>query len=257
MTRKLIFFDVDGTIYNSHLEIPEATHTAINKLKDNGHILAIASGRAPFTLTKVCADTDIPNYVAFNGQYVVYNDEVIFKNPMDIESLRQLEQQAVDHHHPMVFFSHHEMVSNVDYHQHIEESLSSIKLAHPRYADKYFDDNAIYQALLFHESKEDHLYDNQYDKLKFYRWHEVSRDVVPSNGSKAEGIKQFADKLGFSREDCIAIGDGNNDFEMIQWAGTGIAMGNAVAELKTVADYVTGHVDEDGLFQAFKNLELI
>ncbi|TDM12354.1 Cof-type HAD-IIB family hydrolase [Macrococcus lamae] len=257
MTRKLIFFDVDGTIYNSKLEIPELTHKAIQLLKDKGHIVAIASGRAPFTLEKVCADTDIPNFVAFNGQYVVYDDETIYENPIDVEALRQLERDAKAFDHPMVFFTHNDMVSNIDHHHHIQQSLSSIKIAHPRYEGNYFDHHSIYQALIFHERKDDNLYDDRYEQLKFYRWHEVSRDVVPSNGSKAEGIKKFAEKLGINQEDCIAIGDGNNDFEMIEWAGIGIAMGNAVPELKEVADYVTDHVDDGGLFNAFKNLDLL
>ncbi|UTH14526.1 Cof-type HAD-IIB family hydrolase [Macrococcus equipercicus] len=257
MTRKLIFFDVDGTIYNSRTEIPEATHQAIRQLKANGHILAIASGRAPFTLEKVCRDTEIHNFVSFNGQYVVYNNEVIHENPLDIEALRQLEEQAAEREHPMVYFTHNDMVSNVNHHEHIEKSLSSIKINHPRFEAEYFERHPIYQALIFHEASDDVLYDNQYDALKFYRWHEVSRDVVPSSGSKAEGIKKFAEKLGIAQQDCIAVGDGNNDFEMIAWAGIGIAMGNAVDGLKASADYITAHVDDDGIYKAFKQLQMI
>lgn len=257
MERKLIFFDVDGTIYDEDKKIPARTHEAIRQLKEKGHVLAIASGRAPFTLEHVMLDTGISNFVSFNGQYVVYDNEVIYKNPLNEEALASLERTAKHNDHPMVFFSAEEVVSNVAHHNHIEESLGSIKIAHPRFEEGYFKNREIFQALLFQNEAEDALYDGSDERLKFYRWHEVSRDVVPSNGSKAEGMKKFAEKLGFSREDIIAVGDGNNDFEMIEWAGTGIVMGNGVEPLKEIADLVTDNVSEDGLYHAFVKLNMI
>lgn len=257
MKRKLIFFDVDGTIYDENQNIPQKTHEAIHRLKENGHILAIASGRAPFTLKHVMDDTEIENFVSYNGQYVVYDGEVIYKNPLDEPSLSRLEKLAEKLDHPMVFFSAEEVVSNVPHHNHIEDSLGSIKIDHPRFEEDYFKDREIFQALVFHDESEDELYDGKEEKLKYYRWHEVSRDVVPSNGSKAEGIKKFAEKLGFNQEDVIAVGDGNNDFEMIEWAGTGIVMGNGVEELKKIGDIVTDDVSQDGLYKAFVKLNMI
>ncbi|TDL98829.1 Cof-type HAD-IIB family hydrolase [Macrococcus brunensis] len=257
MTQKLIFFDIDGTLYDRQHHIPETTHATIRQLKGAGHTLAIATGRAPYNMQQVMADTEIPNFVAYNGQYVVYNSEVIYRNPLDTQTLTKLEKLAREHDHPMVFLGEKEAVSNIEHHDHITESMGSIKLNHPRFEDDYFKNHDIFQALLFHDSEADEVYNNQYPLIKFYRWHEFSRDVVPSNGSKAEGIKKFAEKLGFSQEDVIALGDGNNDFEMIEWAGTGIAMGNAVEGLKQGADFVTTDVEDNGIQNAFKKLGLI
>ncbi|GGA97954.1 Cof-type HAD-IIB family hydrolase [Macrococcus hajekii] len=257
MTKKLIFFDIDGTLYDHHHQIPETTHQAIRELKAAGHILAIATGRAPYAMKQVIADTEIPNFIAFNGQYVVYNAEVIHRNPLDGETLSTLQRIARQHDHPMVFLGEKEAVANIPHHHHIEQSMGSIKLDHPRYEDDYFMDHAIFQALMFHDAEGDALYDEQHPLVKFYRWHEFSRDVVPSNGSKAEGIKKFAEKTGIQQADIIAIGDGNNDFEMIDWAGTGIAMGNAVPGLKEIADYVTTDVGDNGIMNAFQHLKLI
>ncbi len=71
-------------------------------------------------------------------------------------------------------------------------------------------------------------------------------DLAPEGVSKASGLAEVCRRLGVAREDVLAIGDGRNDIEMLEWAGRGVAMGQAPEEVKAVADDVTGSVDEDG-----------
>lgn len=82
-------------------------------------------------------------------------------------------------------------------------------------------------------------------------------DVIPSFLSKAYGLDLLLEHWGISREESAAIGDSMNDYEMIQAAGTGIAMGNGVTALKETADYVTTDIGDDGLKNAFHYLGLI
>ena len=70
-------------------------------------------------------------------------------------------------------------------------------------------------------------------------------------------MQKLLDFLQVDKADTIAFGDGYNDLEMLGFVDTGVAMGNAVEELKAVADYVTDAVDRDGIFKAMKFLELI
>jgi hydroxymethylpyrimidine pyrophosphatase-like HAD family hydrolase len=65
------------------------------------------------------------------------------------------------------------------------------------------------------------------------------------------------DYLHLSKEDVIAFGDGPNDFEMIEFAGTGVAMGNASDDLKELADYITDAVNEDGVYNGMRHFGLI
>ena len=65
------------------------------------------------------------------------------------------------------------------------------------------------------------------------------------------------DELKIGREDTIAFGDGPNDVEMLKFAGTGVAMGNAILAVKQYADMVTDKIDEDGLYHAFERLHLL
>jgi Cof subfamily protein (haloacid dehalogenase superfamily) len=134
--------------------------------------------------------------------------------------------------------------------------MCSLKITHPQVNLNYFLERNIYQTLLFCESGEEERY-QQYSDLKLIRWHEVSTDILPVNGSKAEGIKQLVKRLNINRENIYAFGDGLNDLEMIDFVGTGVAMGNAVGSLKEIADYITKPVDEDGILYGIEQLGLI
>ncbi len=72
-------------------------------------------------------------------------------------------------------------------------------------------------------------------------------DIAPEGVSKASGLEVVCERLGVDRADVLAVGDGMNDYEMLRWAGRGVAMGQGSDELKAVADDVTGTVLEDGL----------
>ena len=69
---------------------------------------------------------------------------------------------------------------------------------------------------------------------------------------KATGMKRYLEYVGIPREDSIAIGDGPNDLQMMDYAGIGIAMGNAVDALKSMAEYITDDVDHQGIVKAFQ-----
>src|SRR5690625_3772681 len=72
-------------------------------------------------------------------------------------------------------------------------------------------------------------------------------DLAPLGVSKASGLHWLCERLGVDRADVLAVGDGNNDYEMIEWAGRGVAMAPAPQRVRDVADHVTGSVAEDGL----------
>ncbi len=74
---------------------------------------------------------------------------------------------------------------------------------------------------------------------------------------KATGMERYLNYVGMSREDSIAIGDGANDLQMMEYAGIGVAMGNALLDVKKRADMVTDAIGEDGLYRAFVKLGLI
>ena len=89
------------------------------------------------------------------------------------------------------------------------------------------------------------------------RWHPEFTDITANGADKGKGILAMARHEGFDPSRTIAFGDGGNDTSMILQAGIGIAMGNAIDELKQQADYVTTSVDDDGILNALRHYEVI
>ncbi|MCM3409273.1 Cof-type HAD-IIB family hydrolase [Metabacillus sp. YM-086] len=257
-TKSVIFFDIDGTLLTHDKELPLSTKEAIFKLKDEGHIVAIATGRAPFMFEDLREELNINTYVSYNGQFVVLDGEVLFTNPLKISSLEKLTENALLNDHPVVFMDHEDMKANVSEHRYINESIQSLKIKQfPTHDPHYYKGRELYQTLLFCPEGEEKQYELNYQDFDFVRWHPFSVDVVPSGGSKAIGIKKIVEKLGFSEEHQYAFGDGLNDIEMLSTIKNSVAMGNAENQVKEVAKYVTKSVEENGILHGLQQVGLL
>lgn len=257
MTKKTIFFDIDGTIYDDDKVVPASTREAIAELQRRGHNVAIATGRGAYMFKELREELGIDSYVSLNGQYVVHEGKVIYANPLDTEALKELTLFAEKNDHPVAYIDATDMKVNVAEHQNILTSIGSLKLAFPTHDAEYFLQNEIYQAIIFCPQENQAVYEEAYPDLKFIRWHPLGMDVLPGNGSKANGIAQMIKVLGVAKEDVYAFGDGLNDIEMLGYVGHGIAMGNAEDEVKAAATYVTKHVSENGIYEGLKMVGLL
>lgn len=254
---KILFFDIDGTLYDDNKTLPNSAKEAISQAKAKGHEIAISTGRAPFMIKPVLEELEIDTYICFNGQYVVHGGEVIHAGEIQKSLLEEVTEFANERSHPLVYMDDQQMISTVEGHPHIEEGIFSLKFPYPE-VDKYFYRNRpVYQTLLFCTEEEEAAYAEAFPRLKFVRWHTYSCDILPAGGSKAEGMEKLLSRLGKTMDDAVAFGDGLNDIEMLEAAGTGVAMGNSLPEVKKYADYVTGHVNTGGLADAMRKLKLI
>ncbi|MCH7320779.1 Cof-type HAD-IIB family hydrolase [Solibacillus sp. MA9] len=254
--KKFLFFDVDGTLYNSKKQLPQSAKEAIFKARENGHEIAIATGRAPFMIAGILEELQIDTYVTFNGQYVVYKGEVIYTNQIANETLMEILQFGEQHDHPFVFLNEKEMIASKSGYSEIEESLATLHYPYPTIDENYYLHTPVYQTLVFAKEHEQVLYEQQFQDIQFVRWHPYSCDMLPSGGSKALGITKLIEHINFEMEDVIAFGDGLNDVEMLRDVGLGVAMENGHDEAKKVAAIVADHVDQDGLYKIMKELKL-
>lgn len=253
----IIFFDVDGTLYNKEKKIPDSAKKAIQAARNNGYEIAIATGRAPFMIRSILEELNIDTYVTFNGQYVVYKGEVIYTDSVPKDYLAKIIEFGQIRNHPVVFIDDKEMVASVEGHSFVEQSLNTLKYPYPYSNPVYYEDNEVYQTLIFMEESDEQLYRETFSEVKFVRWHPFSCDILPKDGSKARGIKTLLEKINIPIENSIAFGDGLNDIEMLREVGTSVAMGNGVQQAKEAADFVTDHVDHDGIAKAMKKLNII
>jgi Cof subfamily protein (haloacid dehalogenase superfamily) len=256
--KSVIFFDIDGTLLTHDKELPASTKQAIFQLKEKGHVVAIATGRAPFMFEELREELDIHTFVSYNGQYVVLNGDVIYTNPLHIPSIEKLTEAALLNNHPVVFMDHEDMKANVPEHPYIKESIDTLKISRfPTHDPHYYQNRDLFQTLLFCPEGEEKQYEQTFLDFDFVRWHPVSVDILPKGGSKAKGIEKLIERLGFAPEQQYAFGDGLNDIEMLTTVTNSVAMGNAENQVKEVAKYVTKSVEEDGIIHGLRMVGLL
>ncbi|MDG6895167.1 Cof-type HAD-IIB family hydrolase [Volucribacter amazonae] len=261
---KIVFFDIDDTLYLKHQDhLPDSIQPAIQQLKANGIIPAIATGRTycafPPVLQRLISEENIEALVTMNGQYVSYQHKTVKKYPLAKADLLRLTQFFQQQQIEYAFITQQEiLVSNIN--PPLENALNPITKNYRLNEDPdYLLHNDIFQLLAFYPQQQDQLIADSHilQNVKTVRWHEDSVDIFDAKGSKARGIRAMLEHLGLDMQQAMAFGDGLNDIEMLQEVGVGIAMGNAHEQLKQQADYVTDTVAEHGIANFLSKAGLI
>ena len=256
--RKIIFFDLDGTLIDhSSNSIPKSTIETIRRLKENGHIIVIATGRPPCLFYNIDKTLDIQTFIASNGRYVKHNGEVILNDFIEPEVVNRfvtdMEKRKID----VAFESEADFVLNKRSNNLVNQFIEYFNLKFPRIEKDFYKHNKILQMVMFYDSKDFQEIANNYPELDFNISCPYGIDINKIGGMKEVGVQKVLDHLGFSRSDSIAVGDGYNDVSMIQLAGLGIAMGNACEPLKKAADIITDSCSDDGIYNVFRKLKMI
>ena len=254
---KAIFFDIDGTLvsFKNH-QIPKSTSDALYKLKEKGIKLFIATGRGKDGLD-VLNDFPFDGYITLNGQYCYTNNQIIYSNTIKKEDLQALLDYLKDHQVPCGFTE-----ENTKYFNYRDERVDAIHAIthnddHPAGDCSHVIDKSIYQIMCFVDEKEEKEILSHMPHCISARWHPTFCDISPIGGTKQLGIDKFLEYYGLDLKDTMAFGDGGNDKQMLQHVSLAIAMGNAGDELKSIADFVTKDVDDEGIAYALKHYGLI
>ena len=260
---KLVFFDIDETLYvKDKAYVPPSVYTAIRKLKENGIVPGIATGRArgvfPRVINELIEQENIDMMVTINGQHNSYQGKVIERHPIAIAKIERLIEFFEQHRIIYAFISNDRIaVSGIT--PEMQAALNPITTDYV--VDKqHYRQHEVYQMLAFYDASQDAQIQASGvlgEDLKVLRWHEYSVDVLEDAGSKARGIDTIARHLGYTADNVMAFGDGINDSEMIAHVGLGVAMGNALPELKQMAQYVTSDIEDDGILNALIALKII
>ena len=274
--KKLVFFDVDGTLVTRNNHIPDSTIQAIKQLKENGIIPVIATGRAPVLIREIAKELQINSYIAMNGQYIVYEGEVIYENPIEEELVDAVIEVATERRDGILLSTADELVANSMLSlvnrgswytflkgliglipERIQLSLWRRMMKKVPKKEDYAGKD-IYMMNINADQEEELAYKKIFDEqLTFTRANEMSMDIINKGVSKAKGAEKMLSILEVNRENTYAFGDGLNDMELIQFVNTGVAMANGFDEVKATADFVTASVFDDGISKGLQKLELI
>jgi len=251
--RKFFVFDIDGTLLDENKFMPKSTKESIRKLKERGHEIAIATGRNFKSALPIIEELELDTYIVCNGAVGFVDHEKVYETTLPREEIQRLIELAEENGDQLVF------ATVDDYRRHFEvsgESISKIFSKYmPEWDDEFWKQESIIQINLFCKAEDAHKY--EMESLRLVSWHEYGRDVIDKNMSKAKTILKIAEDKGIARENVVFFGDGHNDIEALELSGLGIAMGNATAEVKAHADFVTAHVSEDGILKGLQQYNLI
>lgn len=262
---KAVFFDIDGTLtsFKTHI-VPQSTLDALEQLSDHGIATFICSGRPPAQLdaARHLMPHEWTGYVTMNGQ-CCYDDhgyqESEALDPTDIAAFVEF----LSTRRPDVAAGFCEL--DYVYFNQINDYLRAMWDGLGKTApDIIVDDPArtlthtTYQVSAYVPAgrEEDEIMEVM-PHCRALRWHPDFTDICPADGGKPAGIKRFMRKYGWTRSQVMTFGDGGNDVEMLDYAGLGVAMGNATDDAKAAADYVTDDVDHDGIMNALRHFNVL
>lgn len=257
MNIKIAFFDIDGTIKN-HVDgsISESTRRALGQLKDQGVILAAATGR-PMSMCDEIRSLGFDVFITSNGGHVKYGEQVIHKVPMNPETLQSVMHFAARENHALSFYTEELSISNVQNANILTALKETLSLDdYPRINEGPLQEE-VFLLCLFADDEMAKKYIQAFPQLSFRRWHPYILNVLEEDISKSLAIQKVLEYFNLHPSEAVAFGDGNNDLDMLEMVGLGIAMGNAGERLKIAADYVTKTSTEDGIEFALKTLGII
>lgn len=242
--KKIVFFDVDGTLLPEGTpNVPESTVRAMKKLKENDIGICLCTGRHPIELRQLdLLKYPFDGFVLLNGQLVLDKDMKVI-SARTIEGLDKEELLSLFNSPPMILVEKDRLFMN--FHNGDVERVQR-EIASPVYDIGEYHGDDIFMSTIFVPRGEEKNFTN----LVSARWHDLAMDIFLPDGGKVYGIQKFCEREGLGRESVIAFGDGDNDIQMLRFAGLGVAMGNAPDNVKAEADYVTDPVDEDGIEKA-------
>ncbi|MBQ6721843.1 MAG: Cof-type HAD-IIB family hydrolase [Clostridia bacterium] len=254
---KAIFFDVDGTLFSHRLnDVPESTRRALKALRDRGVLTVVATGRHMIEYSQLpVGNIEFDGYLTLNGQLLLDSNRKVYAGTAINEGeMKVLAGIFKRKQIPFLLVGEDQRYINfVD--ETVLRTTAETKQQIPDTG--IYNGEKIYQILAFVPEEQKRILDELLDECSITSWNDTGIDIIPKGGGKSAGIQKFLDEHGLDRTQIMAFGDGENDIDMLQFAGIGVAMGNAGEAVKAAADYVTSPVDEDGIENALRHFGLI
>lgn len=257
MSYKIVFFDVDGTLIDYKTgNISDSTKNAMQKLKSQGIHIVAATGR-PLSMCKDLELLGIDTFITANGAYVKHQNKVIYKSVIDNQIVSNIKTLAKQKGQALTFFTEDLFFNGIKTPETLQALHQTLSIKDYPKVDESITDKEIFLMCLYSTLETVETYKKTYPNLIFQQWHPYIANVLQREVSKSIAAKAVLDYFDFSAEEAIAFGDGENDMDLLQLVGLGIAMGNGHEKLKQVANFVTKNCDQDGIEFALKQLKII
>ena len=260
--KKAVFFDIDGTLWNQQMQIPESTVSAVQQLRENGHYAFICSGRSRANIR----DQRLLG-IGFDGVIAACGTHIDFHGKKEYEKLFSAEQTAHvievlrKYQMPMVLegpdyiYVDEEDFPDDPYVLYLRRELGEHLKTIPMHAEEIVINKlscSIKAADIAQVKKE---LGTEFDMIVHHDG--GIAEIVPAGYSKATGIEKVCEIFNILHENTYAFGDSANDLEMLSYVEHSVAMGNGTKEAKEAAEYVTDDIDSDGILKGLLHYGLI
>lgn len=260
--KKIVFFDIDGTIYQYGKSVPQDTKAAIQELRRRGHYAVLCTGRTRSMVYPEIYEIGFDGMIGGAGTYAEFEDHILYEYNLPEEFSDKIIADMLDSRIlpipegiDTIYFDEQNIPEEYRpiYELYVEKVGDSVK-------DIRKSDHIIVSKL------SGRLYDKQLGMQFIEKYSEEFNivyhakeyiEMIPKGYSKAVGIERLISRLGIPVENTYAFGDGMNDYEMLKYVCYGVAMGNATEEFKAKMDYVTEEFDKGGISNALKRFGLI
>ena len=263
---ELIIIDLDGTLLNSNHELSERNKTVVKKAIDNGVKVALATGKTRKSAENIIKELGLNTPGVFVQGLILYNADGTIKSQSKLDPkvarkvIQYSEQQGMD----VVIYNGDRLL--VKSNKPSVDKLAEFGEPMPKEIGQLLNivDTTIIHKLMIIADNERHL-----KKLQWQLNQQVgesvsfttaamltSIEVLPKGASKGNGVRALLRLLNIDAENVMAIGDANNDVEMLELVGLGVAVGNATKKVKEVANQIVGNNDDDGVAEAIERFVL-
>lgn len=259
----VLFFDIDGTLWNYKNEIPDSTRKAIRMARAGGHHCFINTGRSrAFVYNKDLLGIGFDGIVTACGTMIEYNGDVIYRRniPKD-EAIRTVDTVRRYGFLPILEGDKHLYLEIDDFKNDMygEKVITEMgdKL---RGIDECYGEWEIQKlscATKMPVEERDKCFDELSDLYDYIIHSDTVVEMVPKGYNKGTAIEKVCELLSEDVKNTFSFGDSINDKEMLITAGVGVAMGDTYHDLSEYADYITTPMEQDGIYNALKHFELI
>lgn len=278
LTPKAIFLDMDGTILNHHNKVSVRTKEIIDDLRNDGIFVFIATGRAVEEIAELVPEGfQVDGVITSNGMAGYIGNEEVFKHSLELELVETIIEKARENkvYYELFPYGTSRVILNQDK-QYVENEVRDPKPDSVEMNEWLSRKDAMKEKITWI----DNIEGNEFSKFYFFartkeqinRWKneleqlkqekdfttstssDINVEVMVANVNKATGIKQMLQHFNLSEDDTLAMGDSNNDIQMLQFVSHAVAMKNASDHIKDIADDITEFTcDEDGVYHYLKS----
>ena len=240
-SKKLLAFDLDGTVVTRDSVIPDAIQEAIQRASDAGHVVTVITGREETSARKFVDQLELRvPYGTAQGARVAHRDgRVLHEIKLEGGIVTDLVRLAGEKPAFFIATGTHFFVPQPehegwDWARKEGHNVTDFDLyrTHPAFKVMFVADPKVERAL---ESLHSRFLEH-HPSLSYYPWEGKYLEVTATDAHKGEALSRIATELGIAREDTIAFGDGLNDLTMLEWAGYGVAVGEFEAHQAGVGD---------------------